>query len=55
MTGKTLITKAIGNKFWEADMKVKNSSGKKTAWTIAEAKNASRKIRHNNSYLKEVA
>ena len=55
MTGKNLITKATGNKFWAVDMKIKNSRGKKTAWTKAEAKNASRKVRHNNSYLKEVA
>lgn len=55
MTGKNLITKALGNKFWSVDMKIKNSRGKKTAWTKAEAKNASRKVRYNNSYLNEIA
>jgi len=55
MTGKNLITKAIGNKFFTIDMEIRNSRGKKTAWTKAEAKRASRKVRHNNSYLKDIA
>ncbi len=55
MTGKTLISKSNGNKFFAVDMEIRNSRGKKTAWTKAEAKRASRKVRHNNSYLKEVA
>ena len=34
-------------------MKCKNARGKKTSWTKAEAKLASRKIRHNKSYINE--
>lgn len=55
MTGKNLITKALGDCFWPVDMKIKNSKGKKTAWTKAEAKNASRKVRYDKSYLKEIS
>lgn len=50
MTGKNLIQKALGNSFWGVDMKLKNAHGKKTAWTKVEAKNASRKIRHNKTW-----
>ena len=50
MTGKKLIEKSLGNAFWGVDMKRKNARGKKTSWTKAEAKNASRKIRHNKSF-----
>lgn len=53
MTGKTLITKNLGNKFWEYDMKIKNARGKKRSFAKADAKNASRKIRHNKSYINE--
>lgn len=45
MQGKTWIIKNVGNKFWESDLKMKNSKGKKRSWVKAEAKMASRKIR----------
>jgi len=54
MTGKNLIQKILGNYFWSGDMKFKNARGKKTSWTKAEAKNASRKFRHNNSWKSEI-
>lgn len=48
MQGKTLIMKAIGNKFWDEDIRWKNSKGKKHAWPRAEAKQAARKLRKQN-------
>lgn len=54
MTGKTLIQKELGNVFWAGDMKYRNARGKKTSWTKAESKNASRKFRYNKSYLNEI-
>ena len=50
MTGKKLIEKSLGNAFWSVDMKLRNARGKKTAWTKAEAKKASRKIRRDKSW-----
>ena len=54
MSGKTIISKSIGNKFWDEDMKMKNSRGKKHAMAKAEAKMGSRKFRHDKSYLNEI-
>ena len=54
MTGKNLIQKTLGNYFWAGDMKMKNARGKKTSWTKAEAKKASRTIRHNDSWKNEI-
>ena len=54
MTGKTLIQSTLGNSFFTYDMKCKNARGKKTSWTKAEAKLASRKIRHDKNYLNEI-
>ena len=50
MTGKKLIEKSLGNAFWGVDMKLRNARGKKTKWTKAEAKKASRKIRRDKSW-----
>jgi len=54
MTGKNIIQKELGNCFWSGDMKFKNARGKKTSWTKAEAKSASRKFRHNNNWKSEI-
>jgi len=54
MTGKNLIQKTLGNSFWAGDMKYKNARGKKTSWTKAEAKNGSRKFRHDNRWKIEI-
>ena len=54
MTGKNLILSVLGNVFWAGDMKFKNARGKKTSWTKAEAKRASRKIRHDKNYINEI-
>ena len=54
MTGKNIIQKTLGNYFWSGDMKFKNARGKKTSWTKAEAKKASRTIRYDNSWKSEI-
>lgn len=53
MTGKTLIQSTLGNCFWPSDMKIKNAHGKKHSFAKSEAKLASRKIRHDKSFLNE--
>lgn len=54
MTGKNLIEKNVGNCFWSYDMKSKNARGKKHSFAKAEAKRASRAIRYDKSFMKEV-
>ena len=53
MTGKSLIQTTLGNCFWSSDMKEKNTHGKKQSFAKSEARRASRKIRHDKSYLNE--
>ena len=54
MTGKNLILKTLGNYFWSGDMKYRNARDKKTSWTKAEAKRASRTTRHDNSWKNDI-
>jgi len=53
MKGKTLLMKNFASKFWEYDMKVKNSKGKKHKTDYMEARRANRKIRYEKIEINE--
>lgn len=53
MKGKTLLMKNFASKFWEYDVKTKNSKGKKYKSDYMEARRANRKIRYEKNEIDE--
>lgn len=50
-SGKSIV---MHSGIWVSDFAVRNSKGKKTAWTKSTAKVATRSFRHDNSWKNDI-